>query len=78
MSTPSKPISGPVVASPAATGTCTSPACKRFATARARAALNGVTLYRSDARDGPIVVFAEFRGVVRPVRDVNDLEGLLL
>lgn len=50
---------------------------KRWATARARAALKGYLLLRTDPADGAQRVLVERYGVIRQLHDVGDLEGLL-
>lgn len=40
---------------------------KTWATLRARAAMQGLTLTRTDPADGPVVYFLERRGLVQPV-----------
>ena len=51
---------------------------KNFATMRATAALQGLTLYRTDPVDGPVVYFLERFGLVqeKPVADLAELLSL--
>lgn len=45
---------------------------------RARAALHGVALLRSDHRDGPVRLLAEYDGIVRELRSLDDVEALIV
>jgi hypothetical protein len=54
-----------------------SAADKRFQSARARLALAGFVLMRSDPRDGEVRYLVERGGKVRLLRTLSDLEGLL-
>ena len=53
---------------------------KSFATLRARAALQGITVLRTDPADGPVRLFLERTGIFpqwRQVRSIDDLEVLI-
>lgn len=51
---------------------------KAFETLRARAALAGIPLLRSDPRDGQVRVLAFIRGVWRELRTPDDVEALVI
>lgn len=52
-----------------------SAAQKAFETTRARLALRGVALYRTDPADGPGRVFVEIDGAVKALRSIEDLRA---
>ena len=51
---------------------------KAWTNMQARAALHGVALLRTDHRDGPVRMLAEFSGIVRELRSLDDVEALLV
>ena len=70
--------SGPARASTAVQATSPSILGKRFATARAQAALAGVALMRTDPTDGPVIYLAQRADRVRVLHTVDDLEAVLV
>lgn len=75
MNAPTNAPGGPTA--PANDPAGTTPA-KRWASACARAALLGRALHRTDPADGPVRLFAEVDGQVVVLRDLDQLEALLL
>ena len=69
--------SGPARALSAFQATSPSTLGKRFATARAQAALAGVALMRTDPIDGPVIYLAQRDDRVRVLHTVDDLETVL-
>ena len=51
---------------------------KAWDTLRARAALHGVALLRTDQRDGPVRLLAEHGGIVRELRSLDDVEAVVV
>ena len=72
------PTNAPGGPTPDAEDTAATTPAKAWADARARAALLGRALHRSDPRDGPMRLFAEVDGQVVVLRDLDQLEALLV
>ncbi|RVT53963.1 hypothetical protein [Rubrivivax albus] len=51
---------------------------KAFETLRARAALAGYRLLRTDERDGQVMYLVERSGIVRALRTIEDVESLFV
>ena len=54
------------------------PAPKAWDIIRARTALQGVALLRTDPQDGPVRLLVEHDGIVRELRSLDDLEALIV
>lgn len=50
---------------------------KEFHTLRARAALRGFVLHRTEAIDGPVVFFAERQGAIHNLPTIDALRGFV-
>ena len=51
---------------------------KAWDTIRARAALHGVALLRTDQRDGPVRLLIEHGGIVLELRNLDDVEAVVV
>lgn len=51
---------------------------KAFETLRARSALAGYRLLRTDERDGQVMYLVERSGIVRALRTIEDVESLFV